>query len=80
MKEMTGSEIRDALDNAATFPGSISLNFGEVGLDTINAWVKLLPFQGEIPTENFDIESIKNMMEEWWRNPPINIIHPGMLP
>ena len=60
-------QLFDKLDPAAKFPGSISLNFGEISLETVNLYAELFPDQEGTPTREFDIESVLRMMEEWWR-------------
>lgn len=64
---MTMDEIRDDADMAETWPGSGVLNWGEIGFDTLAAWVALHPQQDAAATETFDVESVKGMFEEWWR-------------
>ncbi len=59
--------VFDDIDRAATFPGSVSLNWHEISFATIEKWVRLYPQQKVAPTEDFDIESVKGMIEQWWR-------------
>lgn len=65
---MTIEEIKDAADMAETWPGSGLLNWGEIGFDTLAAWVALYPKQEVAATETFDVESVKDMFEEWWKS------------
>jgi hypothetical protein len=64
---MTIEEIKDAADMAEKWPGACVLNWGEVGWDTLAAWVALNPEQAVAATEDFDVESVKGLFEEWWR-------------
>jgi len=69
---MTVDEIKENADMAETWPGSGTLNWGEVGFNTLAAWVA--EFNWQIPqngvgirTDTFDVESVKGMFEDWWR-------------
>ena len=65
---MTLEQIEDAADMAETWPGSNELNWGEIGFGELAAWVALNPDQSVAKTAEFDVESVKGMFEEWWRN------------
>ena len=64
---MTLEEIKDAADMAEKWPGATVLNFGEVPFKALAAWVALNPQQSVDATDNFDVESVKGMFEDWWR-------------
>jgi hypothetical protein len=68
---MTTAEMKEDADMAETWPGSGVLNWGEIGFDTLAAWVQLFNWQTTsdeaIRTETFDVESVKGMFEDWWR-------------
>jgi len=64
---VTLDEIKDAADMAEKWPGATVLNFGEVPFKALAAWVALHPQQTVAATETFDVESVKDMFEEWWR-------------
>lgn len=68
VKRMTLAQIKENADMAETWPDSGVLNFGEIGIDTLSAWVEIYNWQGDIRTDTFDIESIKGMFEDWWKN------------
>ena len=61
-------EIKDAADMAEKWPGATVLNFGELPFKALAAWVALNPKQSVDATDNFDVESVKGMFEEWWRS------------
>ena len=52
---------------AEKWPGATVLNFGEVPFKALAAWVALNPQQSVDATDNFDVESVKGMFEDWWR-------------
>ena len=64
---MTMAEIYDNAEMAETYPGSGELNWGEVSFATLAAWVALHPMQTSTFTERFDVESVKGMFEQWWK-------------
>ena len=64
---MTEHEIIDGLDGAETYPDSHELNWGEVPFKALSAWVALHPQRTVLKTEDFDVESVKGMVESWWR-------------
>ena len=64
---MTLEEIKEAADMAEKWPGATVLNFGEVSFKALAAWVALNPQQAIDATDNFDVESVKGMFEDWWR-------------
>ena len=64
---MTLEEIKEAADMAEKWPGATVLNFGEVPFKALVAWVALNPQQAVDSTDNFDVESVKGMFEDWWR-------------
>jgi hypothetical protein len=63
----TTKEIKEAADMAEKWPGATVLNFGEVPFKALAAWVALNPQQAVGATDNFDVESVKDMFEDWWR-------------
>ena len=65
---MTTEEIKEAADMAEKWPGACVLNFGEVPFKALVAWVASHSRQGDLLTMDFDVESVKGMFEEWWRN------------
>jgi hypothetical protein len=65
---MTEQEIIDGLDGAETYPGSHELNWREVSFKTLAAWVALHPQRTVLKTEDFDVESVKGMVESWWKD------------
>ena len=64
---MTLDEIKEAADMAEKWPGATVLNFGEVPFKALAAWVALVKTPSVDATDNFDVESVKGMFEEWWR-------------
>ena len=64
---MTMDEIKAAADMAEKWPGATVLNFGEVPFKALAAWVALRPQSVVAATETFDVESVKEMFEDWWR-------------
>jgi len=64
---MTLEEIRESADMSEKWPGATVLNFGELPFRALAAWVALNPKQKVDLTENFDVESVKGMFEDWWR-------------
>jgi hypothetical protein len=61
---MTIDEIKENADLAETWPGSGVLNWGEVGFNTLAAWVaefnwRIQPGGDGIRTDTFDLESVK---------------------
>ena len=66
---MTVDEIKENADMAETWPGSGKLNWGEVGFNTLAAWVAEFNWADAsegLRTETFDVESVKCMFEAWW--------------
>jgi hypothetical protein len=55
-------EIRDAADMAETWPGSRTLEFGELPLVVLAEWASKAGV-----TVDTDVESVKHMFERWWR-------------
>ena len=65
---MTLDEIRDAADMAEKWPGACVLNWGEISMFTLAAWVACNSRQPSgVLTGTFDVETVKGMFEEWWR-------------
>jgi len=67
---MTVDEIKENADMAETWPGSGKLNWGEIGFNTLAAWVAEFNWADaseSLRTEIFDVESVKGMFEDWWR-------------
>jgi hypothetical protein len=64
---VTLEEIKEAADMAEKWPGANVLNFGELPFKALAWWVVMHPQQSVDATENFDVESVKGMFEEWWR-------------
>jgi hypothetical protein len=65
---MTLDEIRDAADMAEKWPGACVLNWSEISMFTLAAWVACNSRQPSgVLTGTFDVESVKSMFEEWWR-------------
>lgn len=68
MKPKTMADIKDAADMAETWPGSGVLNWGEVGWETLEAWVALsVEIGGDASLPKYDVESVKGCFERWWR-------------
>ena len=65
---MTEQEIIDGLDMAETYPDSHELNWREVPFKALAAWVALHPQRTVAKTEDFDVESVKGMVELWWKD------------
>ena len=65
--EMTLPEIRETADMAETFPNSGKLNFGEISFRTLLEWVMIKKVSDtNTPLDMFDVESVKDMFQEWW--------------
>jgi len=65
---VTTEEIKEAADMAEKYPDANELNFGEVPFKALVAWVASHSRRGDLLTMDFDVESVKDMFEEWWRN------------
>ena len=63
---MTMDEIKDAADMAETWPGSGTLNWGEVGWRALEAWVCNQVCYGDVTVRDLDVESAKGSFERWW--------------
>lgn len=63
---MTVEEIKEAADMAETWPGANALNFNELPFKALVAWAAMNPMQDADATDNFDVESVKAMFEDWW--------------
>lgn len=65
---MTIDQILLEADLAEEYPNSNTLNWSEIGFNTLSAWVDLNPVQGPegIETGTFDVESVKVMFHSWW--------------
>ncbi len=61
---MTLEEIKCNCDMAELNGG---LNPTEISLATLSEWARLVPNNEPLPTECFDIISVLNMMEQWWK-------------
>jgi len=64
---MTLKQIKDNADMAETYPESGVLNWGEISFETLSEWVRLNPRQKHSFTEDFDVESVKSMFYELWK-------------
>jgi hypothetical protein len=60
---MTLEEIKNNCDRAEQDGG---INFDELSFETLAEWVRLNPRQESSFTEDFDVVSVSNMLEQWW--------------
>ena len=68
---MTIDEIRAAANEAEAWPGAKKINFNELPFAVLSAWVARrddrYPDPAVSQTADLDVESVKEMFEDWWR-------------
>jgi len=64
---MTIDEIRAAADQAEAWPGAKKINFTELRFGVLSSWVASYPDKVVAAFATFDVESVKEMFEDWWR-------------